>query len=576
MEDAQRWSVTYTKHVKQKRKVYQDGFLELQSSRHKVMLYDEWEKLLESRFVKKDDVIKSGETLAFDSHLVDIGELCGGHKPTSTVSCQEKDGKVSEKSGSLYTYDSQSNSSSVDRKPMFAKSKGRVINLSPSEKMIRVTRVTICADLSDFKKSEMNKCGSSPNCMDMTKTSTTEWQVLYTTQITQKVKKFHDGCLQLVVRGSQGRQVKLYDTNRRHLDSKFLKKDEMVCSGESLAFEGHLVEIGEQEGDHKPVNNSILQGKNFQVVGKTDIADHQAKIPTNKKFPAGKTPDKTSPGKLTNLNDPSSNVENAKLSWRNPANEPRRAVHDILSILKQPIQRKVVTLNKPSVDRLESHSSDVHSDIKDHIKEYAEECSGSAREELREKTSDHVRGIKNLKPEAVEVLVAAEKCIVSENERESQARSSSFCLRFGTANCITPILNVECTDHNKLMSSPSVEPHILVTAALGSEGQRPIESATLTRSNENGEPANPPETCPGEEIRTETNAAATLSSRKLPKLWEDNKGSSSRCHEAASSVSAVASNDFTSHDLSGVEEKTLKLDFHTKEMDEFPSFDLGF
>lgn len=71
------------------------------------------------------------------------------------------------------------------------------------------------------------------------------------------------------------------------MDSRFLKKDELVCSGESLAFEGYLVEIGEEEGDHKPVAHSTLQGKTFTLVGKTDIADHQARIPTNKKFSAG-------------------------------------------------------------------------------------------------------------------------------------------------------------------------------------------------------------------------------------------------------------------------------------------------
>ncbi|EYU45254.1 hypothetical protein MIMGU_mgv1a022355mg, partial [Erythranthe guttata] len=203
MEDAQRWSVMYTKHVRQKRKVYQDGFLELPSSRNKVMLYDEWDKILESRFVKKDDVIRSGESLSFGSYLVDIGELCGRQKPTSTANCQEKDTKV-----------------------------------------------------------------------------------LYTTHITQKAKKFHDGFVQLVVRGSQGRQVKLYDINKRHLDSRFLKKDEIVRSGESLPFEGYLVEIGEEEGDHKPVTDSILEVKNCNVIVKTDIADHQARIPTNKKFSA--------------------------------------------------------------------------------------------------------------------------------------------------------------------------------------------------------------------------------------------------------------------------------------------------
>lgn len=37
--------------------------------------------ILHSRFLKKDDIIKSGETLAFDSYLVDIGDLHGDQKP---------------------------------------------------------------------------------------------------------------------------------------------------------------------------------------------------------------------------------------------------------------------------------------------------------------------------------------------------------------------------------------------------------------------------------------------------------------------------------------------------------------
>lgn len=39
MEETQRWSATYTNHVKQKRKVYHDGFLVLQSSRNKVFTF---------------------------------------------------------------------------------------------------------------------------------------------------------------------------------------------------------------------------------------------------------------------------------------------------------------------------------------------------------------------------------------------------------------------------------------------------------------------------------------------------------------------------------------------------------
>ncbi|KAL7149846.1 hypothetical protein ABFS83_05G068600 [Erythranthe nasuta] len=499
MEDAQRWSVMYTKHVRQKRKVYQDGFLELPSSRNKVMLYDEWDKILESRFVKKDDVIRSGESLSFGSYLVDIGELCGRQKPTSTANCQEKDTKVSEKPGPLYSYSNQ------NKRPTFGKSKVQVINLSPSQKIIR-----------DFKKSEMNKCVSPPICVDTIRTSTTEWQVLYTTHITQKAKKFHDGFLQLVVRGSQGRQVKLYDINKRHLDSRFLKKDEIVRSGESLPFEGYLVEIGEEEGDHKPVTDTILEVKNCNVIGKTDKADHQARIPTNNKFSA----DKTSPKKLTTLGDSSPKIENDQLSWSRPANEPRRAVHDILSILKQPIQKKVVKMDKliqvKVEDCLESHSSHVPSDVKGRKTEYAEECSRSSLDELRGKTSE---------PEDVKVFVAAdEKCTLSGYE----------------------------------------------TTASDSVGQKPIESATLSRSNENEEPENSPEI----DIVIESNAAATngLSFSKLPKVLEGEIGSSSTCLDTASSPNAVASNDCKSNGL----DKTLDQGFHTNERDEFPSFDLGF
>lgn len=34
-----------------------------------------------------------------------------------------------------------------------------------------------------------------------------EWEVLYTTQVTQKAKKYHDGFLRLSIQGSFGRQV---------------------------------------------------------------------------------------------------------------------------------------------------------------------------------------------------------------------------------------------------------------------------------------------------------------------------------------------------------------------------------
>ncbi|WZZ14577.1 hypothetical protein YC2023_107666 [Brassica napus] len=74
MGEKKRWIAMYTKHLTQKRKVYHDGFLDLHLSRKKVLLYDEAENLLESRMLKANEVVDSGERLSFQAYLVDVCE----------------------------------------------------------------------------------------------------------------------------------------------------------------------------------------------------------------------------------------------------------------------------------------------------------------------------------------------------------------------------------------------------------------------------------------------------------------------------------------------------------------------
>ncbi|XP_060206802.1 uncharacterized protein LOC132634764 isoform X2 [Lycium barbarum] len=255
MGDAKKkWSVTYTKHLKQKRKVYQDGFLELQSSSHKVMLYDDCEKLLGIKILKNDIDVKEGETLEFDSYLVDIGDPHGDHKPIPILNTKQIK-KESQESGLLHS--GKGSTAADNRKSNLGKRKAFPSPLSPSQKIIR-----------EFKKSEVHKYSSSPGSLDMTKSSIEEWQVLYTTQMTQKAKKFHDGYLQLVMSSSHCRQIMLYDATRRLLDSRFLKKNESIMSGQLVTFDGHLVEIGECEEDQKPPKQIIPQGKHTTELGK--------------------------------------------------------------------------------------------------------------------------------------------------------------------------------------------------------------------------------------------------------------------------------------------------------------------
>lgn len=66
------------------------------------MLYDDCEKLLVCRILKNDDVVKSGETLEFNSYLVDIGDLDGDLKTIPNVNLPARDKKTTDKAGLIH------------------------------------------------------------------------------------------------------------------------------------------------------------------------------------------------------------------------------------------------------------------------------------------------------------------------------------------------------------------------------------------------------------------------------------------------------------------------------------------
>ncbi|XP_057417670.1 uncharacterized protein LOC130711909 isoform X2 [Lotus japonicus] len=250
VEDSKRWTVTYTKQIKQKRKVYQDGFLELHIPTTKVKLFDECEKLLTCRLLKNDESVTSGETMEFNGYLVDIGDPEGGNYKT----------------GSDLNVDIKHKNASRFKTPCGIKMNGKE-NIARAQKPLSPSRKII----KEFKKRELLKYVSPKVSQDTPKPSTKEWQVLYTKHMTQKAKKYHDGFLRLVICGSQGAQVKLFDSSRNLLDSRFLKKDETIISGESIAFDAHLVDIGEDQGSNTP--DSCVQGvncSNAERVGKME------------------------------------------------------------------------------------------------------------------------------------------------------------------------------------------------------------------------------------------------------------------------------------------------------------------
>lgn len=59
-------------------------------------LYDDCEKLLECRFLKNEEVVRCGETLAFNSYFVDVGDPEGDDEVSHEFNEQEGDKKCRE------------------------------------------------------------------------------------------------------------------------------------------------------------------------------------------------------------------------------------------------------------------------------------------------------------------------------------------------------------------------------------------------------------------------------------------------------------------------------------------------
>ncbi|KAJ8494028.1 hypothetical protein OPV22_015749 [Ensete ventricosum] len=222
MTCTRRWVVTYTKHLKQKRKTYHDGVLEISDSGNKVLLYDDSEKLIDSRFLKKDEVIESGGTLTFEAHLVDIGNL--------------------QKKGSFKNLNSSRNDSKSSEKAQNLPQKENERSMHHNKLAQKYLSGTNCK--SRVNKTEPDSLGAKET-RDITHSDPKEWNVLYTTQISQKAKKYHDGVLRLSLCGSHMNQIMLLSEDGLVLSSKYLKSVESLRTGSKCELPNHLVEICE-------------------------------------------------------------------------------------------------------------------------------------------------------------------------------------------------------------------------------------------------------------------------------------------------------------------------------------------
>ncbi|XP_049935367.1 uncharacterized protein LOC116260144 [Nymphaea colorata] len=221
MQGVKKWTVTYTKHLRQKRKVYQDGVLELSNSNQKILLYDDCGKLLDSRFLRKDEIVQCGGSLEFETHLVDVGDPDSSEKRANP--------------------DAQNDEEKLAQRITF---KGQTISTLGSSKNI-----------------VQHKVGNLRNIASGTQDTVTEWHVLYTKQKSQKAKKFHDGILRLITSGHQRRKVILLSEDGMVLDSMHLKLSDDLNTGSSFELANYLVEIGKLQNCHESAASLVYHSK---------------------------------------------------------------------------------------------------------------------------------------------------------------------------------------------------------------------------------------------------------------------------------------------------------------------------
>ncbi|CAZ81181.1 unnamed protein product [Tuber melanosporum] len=121
---------------------------------------------------------------------------------------------------------------------------------------------------------------------DQTKTAPVdEYRVMWTTNKTQKIKKWHDGFLRY---HSFNRRMLVYDDGRHLVADMYLRDREFLGEGDELEFEHHLVSIEDFHGsvnqDLTPIFSPALQRKQAAVTAASTV---QTPTPNRRREPVG-------------------------------------------------------------------------------------------------------------------------------------------------------------------------------------------------------------------------------------------------------------------------------------------------
>ncbi|XP_027081831.1 uncharacterized protein [Coffea arabica] len=415
------------------------------------------------------------------------------------------------------------------------------------------------------------------------KSSNSEWQVLYTTQVTQKAKKYHDGFLQLLTCGSSCKQVLLYDETRRLLESRFLKKDEIIRSGESIAFDGHLVDIGECEEDHKPPIDSNIRKTNCNMDGQKKAAC--GPLHSLNQLPTGENEALARKQMTSNFKG---SIDESNIFAEEVSKNPIRAAHEILSILRKAKSEKdVATMKSLSIEGFHASESTsfFQSDSSCQRKEQLQDvCNeGSTTIHLDEENSPMQKDDSEIsKDEATNEIHLVE---ISKSAEKGSENSPSFFLGSETTNLVNHMVDTDHTESSRrYLDTPVLEPEDLATVKL--ELKTPITSVLQDTSMGDLKSRNCTQQVFCKENSTGGTAAAASGSdtsqviaepkhEKLPQPCVDSKEIDTRWQNGVHFIDLATSSNSTPREVAD-DQNISEQDISSKRTDEFPSFELGF
>ncbi|XP_051186950.1 uncharacterized protein [Lolium perenne] len=249
----QEWHAMYTAQMTQKAKKYHDGFVRLRpmgSHSKQVVLLDEDGEILGSRYLKSGECLEAGKKCTFPNYLIEIGEAKNLNRGGERNSSEEP--TVQSRPTGVGNANNKVGTGATGSLKFISPQKFHYLDESQSE-------VTSSSNKPDLGKGKVEAASSDGSLMGSTDSASKEWRILYTTQLTQKAKKYHDGSLKLMQVGSHAKQIVLLDEDGVVLGTRYLKSGESIESRKKCQFPNYIIEVFDlrnQKNDVEPKHTS--------------------------------------------------------------------------------------------------------------------------------------------------------------------------------------------------------------------------------------------------------------------------------------------------------------------------------